>query len=214
VARRLQQGFAKGKNMNGCNDILESAGRFSTVPVSWESRGKSDPIRIWLVDDNSSFRSLIASLLNEGDDFECSREFSSPTGVLQALQHEPAPDIILLDIEMGAENGLDAIRPIKSLAKSTHVLMLTTFARPGGREQAFREGASDFMLKTWPMAEIETHIRQAMELGSVAGLLAAFFSPGEHAEEPEESKKLELTEKSLVDRWMNSLRGWLKFSPS
>src|SRR5258708_15420003 len=121
--------LAKGNIMNGCNEILEPAGIVSAAPVCWGSRGQFDPIRIWLVDDNSSFRSLIASLLNEGGDFECSREFSSPSGVLKALQHEPAPDIILLDIEMGAENGLDAIRPIKSLAKSTHVLMLTTFAR-------------------------------------------------------------------------------------
>jgi two-component system response regulator DesR len=201
--------------MNGCNEILEPAGIVSAAPVCWGSRGEFDPIRIWLVDDNSSFRSLIASLLNEGGDFECSREFSSPSGVLKALQHESAPDIILLDIEMGAENGLDAIRPIKSLAKSTHVLMLTTFSRPGGRERAFREGASDFMLKTWPIAEIELHIRQAMEFGSVAGLLAAFLSPGDRTEKPVESEKLELAEKSsAVDRWLNSLRGWLKFSPS
>jgi DNA-binding NarL/FixJ family response regulator len=171
----------------------------------------SKSIRIWLVDDNSGFRALLASILNDEVGFECSRQFSCPDSLLRALSREPAPDIILLDIEMGEHNGLDAIRPIKSLAKRTHVLMLTTFAAPESRERAFREGASDFMLKTWPITEIAMHIRQAMEFGSVAGLLTAFLGKGAAREVPQ----LEPVRKTNgVERWFVSLRGFLKFSPS
>src|SRR5205814_3907135 len=172
------------KIMNGCSNVLTGNESTSVFPIraGTEAGGKS--IRIWLVDDNDGFRALLASILNDEEGFECSRHFASPTAVMEALARENPPDIILLDIEMGDANGLDAIGPIKSLAGGTHVLMLTTFAVPGTRERAFREGASDFMLKTWPIAEISMHIRQAIELGSVAGLLTAFLGQGQTVKQP------------------------------
>lgn len=205
-------GFRKGIIMNG-NEILLTDATTAACPEE-----EPASIRLWLVDDNPGFRNLLASLLDDGGGFKCEREFSSPTGVLKALAEEKRPDVILLDIEMGEHNGLDAIAPIKALAPETHVMMLTTFARPGAREWAFRAGASDFMLKSWTMAEIAGHIRQAMEFGAVAGLLTAYFSSGHHEEEAAETHETGLAKKAikstLAERWLSSLRGWLKFSPS
>lgn len=201
--------------MNGCNDILESAEAFSAASATVEHGSEVAPIRIWMVDDNAAVRGLLANILDEERGLVCERQFSSPVGVLEALSRETAPDIILLDIEMGEHNGLEALRPIKALAQDTHVLMLTTFAGPGSRERAFRDGASDFMLKSWPVEQITKHIRQAMEFGSVAGLLTAFLGQGRPIENPAEPKEIELVEKSSgLDRWLAHLRGWLKFSPS
>ena len=204
--------------MNGCNEILESAGMVSETPAGSMNRQEFAPTRIWMVDDNSAFRALLTSILKEEDGFECARQFSSPVGVLEALKREAAPDIILLDVEMGEYNGLDAIRPIKMLAQETHVLMLTTFAGPGGRERAFREGASDFMLKTWPVMDIIDHIRRAQELGSVAGLLTAFLSKGKPVDlamPAKDAGQVELVEKSSgAERLFEYLRGLWKFSPS
>ena len=204
--------------MNGCNEILESVGMVSETPAGSMNRQEFAPTRIWMVDDNSAFRALLANILSEEDGFECARQFSSPVGVLEALKREAAPDIILLDVEMGEYNGLDAIRPIKMLAQDTHVLMLTTFAVPGGRERAFREGASDFMLKSWPVMEIIDHIRQAQELGSVAGLLTAFLSKGKPVDlamPAKDADPVALVEKSSgAERLFEYLRGLWKFSPS
>src|SRR6185369_16501186 len=136
-----------------------------------------------------------------------------PSSILEALSRETAPDIILLDIQMGEHNGLDAIRAIKALAPETHVLMLTTFAAPDARERAFREGASDFMLKSWPIPEVAAHIRQAMEFGSVAGLMTAFLSGGRTMEKTAALKVTERTPKAnAAERWFEYLRGWLKLS--
>jgi DNA-binding NarL/FixJ family response regulator len=204
--------------MNGCNEILESAEAVSTMPRSSVSVEETAATRIWMVDDNAAFRNLLAGILNEEDGFNCARQFASPVGVLEALKRESAPDIILLDVEMGEHNGLDAVRPIKSLAPETHVLMLTTFAGPGGRERAFRDGASDFMLKTWPVEEILNHMRQAVELGSVAGLLTAFFSKGRPVAvsmPAKENRPVAVAEKSNgAERLFAYLRGLLKLSPS
>jgi len=206
--------------MNGCEEVLRGAERVSTTPSCVAGGNDSAPIRVWMVDDNGSFRSLLANLLNEEGGLQIERQFPSPTAVLKALAFEEAPDVILLDIEMGEENGLDAIRPIKALAKDTHVLMLTTFAGPLARERAFRDGASDFMFKTWPVPEIAMHVRRAMEFGSVAGLMTAFLDKTKPVEEPVEARKLEPVTKSReakskgAEGWRSYLRGWMKLSPS
>lgn len=201
--------------MNGYNGILERAGTSLMMPAGLPSRRESDATRVWLVDDNAAFRSLLANLLDAEVDFKCERQFSSPPALLEALSHETAPDIILLDIQMGEHNGLDAIRPIKALARDTHVLMLTTFAGPDACERAFREGASDFIRKSWSLPEIASHMRQAMEFGSVAGLMTTFLSGGKSVEKTPTPKIAETTVKtSGAERWFALLRGWLKLSPS
>jgi len=201
--------------MNGYNEVLERAGNPLVTPACLSSDREAKSTRIWMVDDNATFRSLLGNLLKDEADFACERQFSSPPAVLEALSRETAPDIILLDIEMGEHNGLDAIRPIKALAPETHVLMLTTFSGPGSRERAFREGASDFMLKTWPIPKIAGHMRQAMEFGSVAGLMTAFLSGSKPVEKTVAPKTAEITVRtSRAEGWLAHLRGLLKLSPS
>lgn len=193
-------------------ETLDIEKNFSTTAGCVEGENETSPVRIWLVDDNAGFRVLLWDLLNGEEGFECPRHFASPPALLKALEHEAAPDIILLDIEMGAYNGLDAIRPIKAAAPGTHVLILTTFAQAESRARAFREGASDFMLKSWSLSEMAEHIRQAMEFGSVAGLLTAFLAQERPAAEPE---RLAVAGKSSrTEGWLDNVRGWFKFSPS
>lgn len=158
----------------GYQEVLER--EQSPVSASTCAAGTAPgAIRIWLVDDSENFRMLLADLLNGEAGIEVARQFSSPEGALEALARGAAPEAILLDIQMGLCNGLDAIRPIKALAPNTHVLMLTTSAEPASRERAFREGASDFMMKSFTWSEIVERIRRAMELGSAAGLVTAFL---------------------------------------
>jgi len=200
--------------MNGCNEISgqENATAVATGEMGARTFGSE---RVWLVDDNDNFRSLMANLLEE-EGFECAREFANPDEALAALARETPPEIILLDIQMGKYNGLDAIRPFKAVARETHVLMLTSFAPPEARERAFREGASDFMLKSWELGEIATHMRQAMEFGPVAGLLTAFLSGAISVAEKAVATKpvVPAPKLTIAERWMAYLRGAMKFSSS
>jgi DNA-binding NarL/FixJ family response regulator len=206
--------FQKGKIMNASNQILECEETFAAPSTDWSNISRCDLIRIWIVDDNGPLRDLMADMLNHEVDFECTRQFASPADLLEALSREVAPDIILLDIQMGEYNGLDAIRPIKSLAKGTHVLMFTTFAAPECRARAFREGASDFMLKRWSVEEIVRHIRQAVELGSVAGLLTTFLAKGLPVVSVS-SGNAEMPKKTpWFERWPIHWRNLLRLSPS
>jgi DNA-binding NarL/FixJ family response regulator len=199
--------------MNGYNEVLEQEVNTTAIPACVSGDRNLKSTRIWMVDDNAMFRRLLADLLDDEAGLKCERQFWSPPEVLEALSRETAPDIILLDIEMGEHNGLDAIRPIKALAPETHVLMLTTFSGQGSRERAFREGASDFMLKSWRIPEIAAHMRQAMEFGSVAGLMTAFLSGEKPVEKVVAPKKPEVRTRE-AEGWLAQLRGMLRLTPS
>jgi DNA-binding NarL/FixJ family response regulator len=117
------------------------------------------PVQVWLVDDNNQLRELIARSLERDGAIRCLREFDCPNGLLSALASRTGPDVILLDIQMGELNGLDALPAIKSLAPETRVFMLTTFFDPSWHKQAMDCGASGYYLKGDSLEKLVASIR-------------------------------------------------------
>jgi DNA-binding NarL/FixJ family response regulator len=152
--------------MNSTSQKLEVSGAHADateIPVQMADRTRT-AVRVWLVDDNAKFRTLVAETLGRGHGIECARQFAGPDALLSELASKPGPDVILLDVEMGDQNGLDAVRPIKSLTRSTRVLMFTTFYDPESRERALNDGASDYLLKTGPLANLLACIHRPAEV--------------------------------------------------
>jgi DNA-binding NarL/FixJ family response regulator len=118
---------------------------------------------VWVVDDNKKIRSLLMELLALTDELRCTATFHSPNAVLSALASKPGPDAILLDIQMGDANGLDAIRPIRALSRDTRILMFTSTSDSDSKQRALMNGAGGFLLKSTPLGEIVAAIRLAME---------------------------------------------------
>ena len=90
-------------------------------------------------------------------------ETGNPLEVLGALVRKPVPDVILLDIHMGAANGMDAIVPIRRLAPRTRILMFTTLFDSLSEARALEAGAMGFLLKTDDSQEIVRRIYWVME---------------------------------------------------
>ena len=124
------------------------------------SASSNSAVKVWLVDDNARFRELVADILNSMSGIQCVRHFSSPTALLSTLASKTGPDVILLDVQMGNENGLDAVRPIKSLARTTRVLMFTTCFDSELKERALSDGASDYLIKSGPLEKLVECIRR------------------------------------------------------
>jgi len=118
-------------------------------------------LRLWIVDDNAPLRGAFAHLLNGQPWLRVSQQFSSVQAALTCLGEERAPDIILVDLSVGKENALAAIRPISRLAPTARILLVATFNDTCSEAEAFRLGASGFLLKTYEIAEIVALIHQA-----------------------------------------------------
>lgn len=138
--------------------VHESGSKVAATVESLQS-----PINLWLVDDNHGMRATLKELLGREAGINCTGSFASPNHVLSALASKVGPDVLLLDVHMGEMNGLDTIRPIKSLSRSTRVLMLTTFFDSESESRAMSDGASGFLLKTFPVGKILAAIRQACD---------------------------------------------------
>ena len=148
-------------NLNDAQPIAILPSTETVAAVAGPDQSLSPRVKVWLVDDNDELRTLVAELLGLQGGIECARHFSSPDALLSALASKPGPDVILLDVQMGDRNGLDAVRPIKSLTRTTRVLMFTTCFNQDWRERALSDGASDYLLKSEPLERLAERIRRS-----------------------------------------------------
>jgi DNA-binding NarL/FixJ family response regulator len=123
-------------------------------------------ISIWLVEDNHTFRSTVARVLNQLDDMDCRHQFSNAEDALDALMGGDVPDIMLLDVELPGQDGIEAIRKIKSISPVTRVVMLTAFDDHDKVFKAVCAGASGYLLKTSSVEKIAESIHEAFGGGA------------------------------------------------
>ena len=79
---------------------------------------------------------------------------------LVAAAAELKPDVVVTDISMPLLNGLDAIRQIKGIRPATHVIILTMHVEPDLAVEAFRAGASGYVLKASSGDELVLAVQQ------------------------------------------------------
>lgn len=111
-------------------------------------QGLEAPLTLWLADDHQPVLSLVADLLGKTGQISCAREFNSAEALLDALMVETAPDVVLMDVNMGGMTGVEAITPIKKLSPSTRVFIMTTFYDHSVVSGAREAGAAGFFLKS------------------------------------------------------------------
>lgn len=85
-----------------------------------------------------------------------------------------APDLVVQDIVIPPVDGIEVIRQIKAIDPAIRVIVVTTYDDPGLAAQAFRVGASAYVLKKCAASELLEGVRSAMTQGTyVTPLLAA-----------------------------------------
>ncbi|WP_028645093.1 response regulator transcription factor [Nocardioides sp. URHA0020] len=116
-------------------------------------------IRLLLADDQALVRGALSALLGLEPDLEVVAEVGSGDAVLPAvLEHRP--DVALLDVEMPGLDGIAATAEVRRAAPDTRVLIVTTFGRPGYLRRALQAGASGFVVKDTPAAQLADAVRR------------------------------------------------------
>jgi len=118
-------------------------------------------IRVLLVDDHPLFRAGVRQRLYEHDpDLEVVGE----AGSSQQAQEMVAllkPDVVLMDISMGDENGIEATRAIKRHAPAVAVIILSVYDDVQYIEAAVEAGAAGYFLKTVQGPDLAAAVRSA-----------------------------------------------------
>jgi two-component system response regulator DesR len=131
-------------------------------------------------------RGALAALLSIEPDIEVLGSFSDGEQALHAVGKQ-RPGVLVTDIEMPKMSGLELTARVKELYPDTHVLILTTFARPGYLRRALEAGASGYLLKDRPSEELADAVRGV--------------SRGERIVDPQLASQIWSTEKDpLTDR--------------
>ncbi len=118
----------------------------------------SERIRVLVVDDDALVRAGLSMLLAGAEDITIVGEATDGSEVAQAVaEHEP--DVVLMDIRMPGMDGLAATELLRAHEDAPEVIVLTTFEADDYVLRALRAGASGFLLKDTPPADIVRAVR-------------------------------------------------------
>jgi DNA-binding NarL/FixJ family response regulator len=109
--------------------------------------------RVLLVDDHEVVRLGLMTLINDQPDLQVVGEAGTTAEALRAVEHL-RPDVVLMDIRMPGEGGIEATQQIVSRFPETKVVMLTSFADDELVVRAIRAGAVGYVLKQVGNAEL------------------------------------------------------------
>jgi DNA-binding NarL/FixJ family response regulator len=117
-------------------------------------------IRVLVVDDQALVRAGFEVLVDSADDLQVVGTAANGAEAV-ALARTETPDVILMDIRMPVMDGLEATRKVlaEPASAGVRVLMLTTFDLDEYVFSALKAGASGFLLKDTPPAELLAGIR-------------------------------------------------------
>jgi len=142
-------------------------------------------VRVLVVDDQTLVRSGLTAILSTEDGIEVVGEAADGAqAIAQARRLDP--DVVLMDIRMPVMDGLEATR---RLAGGPKILILTTFDLDDYVYEALRAGASGFLLKDAPAADLINAVRvvaagEALLAPSVTRRLIAEFAARSHGDRP------------------------------
>jgi DNA-binding NarL/FixJ family response regulator len=110
-------------------------------------------VRVIVVDDDPLVRAAIAMILGRAPGVDMVGEAADGSEVLAAVDRY-APDVVLMDIRMPRVDGLTATEMLRARPHPPEIIVLTTFDADEYVLRALRAGASGFLLKDTPPAEI------------------------------------------------------------
>ena len=119
-------------------------------------------IRILLADDQALVRGGFRMILEAEPDLQVVGEATDGSEVVERAL-ETKPDLVLMDIRMPALDGIEATRRLLAALPAARVLILTTFDLDEYVVDAFRAGASGFLLKTAPPQQLVAAVRTVQE---------------------------------------------------
>src|SRR5665213_2517995 len=130
------------------------------------SRSEAAPVRpgaapasILIIDDEAGIRDSLETLLTlEGFSVESATEGRSGLDMLARRAY----DLLLLDLALPGESGIDLLPRIKSLAPQLPIIMITAYGTVGNVVDAIRAGAANFVQKPWDNEKLLADIRAAI----------------------------------------------------
>jgi len=123
------------------------------------------PITVSIVEDNDKLRETLAKVLDRAEGYRCLSHYGNAEDALKTLPQDK-PDVVLMDINLPAMNGVECVRQLKVLLPQTQIMMLTVYEDTDNIFNALAAGATGYLLKRTTQAELLEAIRDVQRGGS------------------------------------------------
>ncbi len=152
-------------------------------------------LRVAIVEDDADIRQSLALLIRGTPGFTLCGAYGSTEEALEGLP-SASPQVVLMDIHLPKQSGIECVRQLKVKSPEVQVVMLTVFDDSEELFESLSAGASGYLLKRTPPAKILEAIQEVHQGGSpmspqIARMVVQRFGP---AEKPARSKQ-HLTER-------------------
>ena len=129
------------------------------------NRQMQAPVRICLIEDDARLRQLTVRWLQDEPDFQIINQYPDTESALVGLLQD-RPDVALVDINLPGQSGIDCVRQTKPLLPGTQFGMVTVYEDSDKIFQALAVGATGYMLKQTPRADLVAAIWELHRGGS------------------------------------------------
>src|SRR5688572_33354185 len=122
-------------------------------------------IRIIIFEDNDKLRESLAYLLKSQPEYEMAGDYNN-CNEAATITRVYQPDVVLMDIDMPGESGINGVRFVKEARPQTSVIMYTIFEDDEKLFQCLCAGANGYLLKKTSPSHLFEAIQQVAEGGA------------------------------------------------
>lgn len=122
-------------------------------------------IRVAIVEDDDWLRETLAREIGAAPGFRCAGRYRTAEEAVHGIPDDP-PDVVVLDINLPGQNGIECLRQLKPRCPDTQFLMLTVYEESEKIFQSLLAGASGYLLKRTGTSELLDALRQVRDGGS------------------------------------------------
>lgn len=127
---------------------------------------RSDPISVWVVEDDDDYRALLGSILESDPALACPASFASAEDLLAHLNQHFAPEVLILDIGLPGMSGVEAVQHLRMRHPGSRIIMLTIHEDNDRIFDAIRYGASGYLAKGASADDITQAVHDVMAGGA------------------------------------------------
>ncbi len=161
------------------------------------ANARPKPINVAIVEDDAGVRESLAALIRGTVGFQCTNKYSNAELALRELPKN-WPDVVLMDINLPNQSGIDYVAKLKLLKPKLQILIFTVLEDSNEIFKSLMAGASGYLVKETPPAEILEAISEVYRGGSpISGSIARkvvdyFQKKGKSSEDVESLSAREL----------------------
>jgi two-component system nitrogen regulation response regulator GlnG len=126
----------------------------------------AQPLRVWLVDDDTSIRWVLERALKNGGMLP--KAFDAAEPALAALRND-TPDVLITDIRMSGQSGLDLLRRVHDAHPELPVIVMTAYSDLGSAVSAYESGAFEYLAKPFDIDQAVDLVKRAAAAGVRSG---------------------------------------------